>query len=74
MSAVIACVVCARPLDSLLTSGLQAGVLVLAIVAVVVIGGLVRGALRLLREDADALSGAGASGDAGGAPPVRGHS
>ena len=53
MPAVMACVVCARPFDSLLTSGLQAGVLVLALVAVGVLGGLARGALRLLREDAD---------------------
>jgi hypothetical protein len=52
MSAVVACVVCARPLDSLLTSGLQAGVLVLAVVALAVIGALARGAVRLLREDA----------------------
>lgn len=52
MSPVIACVVCARPLDSLLTSGLHAGVLVMAMVAVLVISAIARGALRLLREDA----------------------
>ncbi len=52
MSTVLACVVCARPADSLLTSGLQAGVLALAVVAVVVIGAIGRGAIRLLREDA----------------------
>lgn len=52
MSTVLACVVCARPADSLLTSGLQAGVLALAVVAVVVIGAIGRGAARLLREDA----------------------
>jgi hypothetical protein len=52
MSAVIACVVCARPLDSLLTSGLHDGVLVMAVVAVAVTGAIARGALRLLREDA----------------------
>ncbi|MEP7118746.1 MAG: hypothetical protein ABI880_14250 [Acidobacteriota bacterium] len=52
MSAVVACVVCARPLDSLLTSGLQAGVLVLALVVMAVIAALGRGALRLWREDA----------------------
>ncbi len=52
MSTVLACVVCARPADSLLTSGLQAGVVVLAVVAVVVVGAVGRGALRLLREDA----------------------
>ncbi len=56
MSAVIACVVCARPADSLLTSGLQAGVLVLAVVAVVVLGAMARGALRLVREDAAQMS------------------
>jgi hypothetical protein len=53
MTGVIACVVCARPFDSLLTSGLQAGVLVLALVAVAVLGAIARGAVRLLREDAD---------------------
>ncbi len=52
MSAVIACVVCARPADSLLTSGQQAGVLVLALIAVGVLGAIARGALRLVREDA----------------------
>ncbi len=52
MSTVLACVVCARPADSLLTSGLQAGVLALAVVAVIVIGAIGRGAIRLLREDA----------------------
>ena len=52
MTVVIACVVCARPFDSLLTSGLQAGVLVLALVAVAVLGAIARGAMRLLREDA----------------------
>ena len=52
MTAVIACVVCARPFDSLLTSGLQAGVLVLALVALAVLGAIARGAVRLLREDA----------------------
>ena len=31
----VACMVCARPLDSLLTSGLKAGVLVMAVVALV---------------------------------------
>ncbi len=63
----IACVVCARPFDSLLTSGLQAGVLVLALVAVVVLGALARGALRLVREDADeARAAAAAAADAGG--------
>ena len=63
MSAVLACVVCARPLDSLLTSGLHAGVLVMAVVAVAVIGAIARGALRVLRQDAvdvrDAAPGTG---------------
>jgi hypothetical protein len=44
--------VCARPFDSLLTSGLHAGVVVMALVAVAVIAALTRGALRLVREDA----------------------
>lgn len=52
MKAVVACVVCARPFDSLLTGGLHAGVLVMGVVAVVVIAAIARGALRLLREDA----------------------
>ena len=52
MSPILACVVCARPFDSLLTSGLHAGVAVMAVVAVVVIGALVRGALAIVRQDA----------------------
>ena len=52
MSPIVACVVCARPFDSLLTSGLHAGVAVMAVVAVVVIGALVRGALAIVRQDA----------------------
>ncbi len=52
MSPIVACVVCARPFDSLLTSGLHAGVAVMAVVAVVVIGALVRGALAVVRQDA----------------------
>ncbi|MGE0816723.1 MAG: hypothetical protein AB7O28_16720 [Vicinamibacterales bacterium] len=47
----VACVVCARPLDALLTSGLQAGVAVLALVAVAVVAGLVRGAVAVVRHD-----------------------
>jgi len=66
MSAVVACMVCARPLDSLLTSGLHAGVLVMAVVTVLVIGAIARGALRLLREDAAHVSGTAPS--AGGRP------
>ncbi len=70
MITVLACVVCARPADSLLTSGLQAGVLALAVVAVAVIGAIGRGAIRLLREDAAQVRGearAGATG-LGGQP------
>jgi hypothetical protein len=52
MSPIVACVVCARPFDSLLTSGLHAGVAVMALVAIVVIGALVRGALAIARQDA----------------------
>lgn len=52
MTPIVACVVCARPFDSLLTSGLHAGVAVMALVAVVVIGALVRGALAVVRQDA----------------------
>ena len=50
----LACVVCARPLDSLLTSGLHAGVLLLAATAAVVIGLIGRAGWRLLREEARA--------------------
>lgn len=53
MTPIVACVVCARPLDSLLTGGLQSGVAVLAAVAMVVIGGLVRGAIAVARADAE---------------------
>lgn len=56
MNPVVACVVCARPFDSLLTSGLHAGVAVMVLVALVVIGALVRGALAVVRQDA-ALAG-----------------
>lgn len=52
MSPTVACVVCARPFDSLLTSGLHAGVAVMALLAVIVIGALVRGALAIVRQDA----------------------
>lgn len=54
MTPVFACFVCARPLESLLTNGLHAGVAVMALVAVAVIGGLVRGALVVMRDDAAA--------------------
>lgn len=56
MTTVVACMVCARPLDALLTSGLHAGVLVLALVALGVIAALVRGVVRLVREDRAALA------------------
>lgn len=52
MTPVVACVVCARPFDSLLTSGLHAGVALMAVVAIVVVGALVRGALAVVRHDA----------------------
>lgn len=51
MTPVVACMVCAQPLDTLLTNGLHAGVLVMALVALGVIAALGRGAMRLLRED-----------------------
>jgi hypothetical protein len=54
MTPLIACVVCARPLDSLLTNGLHAGVAVLALVALLVVAALVRGALAVVRADAAA--------------------
>lgn len=54
MTPLLACIVCARPFDSLLTSGLHAGVAVLAVVAVAVIGALVRGAIVVARDDAAA--------------------
>lgn len=69
MSTVVACMVCARPFDSLLTGGLHAGVLVMAVVAVAVLGGIARGALRLLREDAVHVAEAnGAMQDPGARP------
>jgi hypothetical protein len=55
MTLVIACFVCARPFESLLTNGLHAGVLVMALVVVAVIAGLARATASLLREDRDAL-------------------
>lgn len=63
---VLACMVCARPLDALLTAGLHAGVLAMALVTAGVIAVIVRGVVRLLREDGAAVDGvAGVSpGDA----------
>ena len=51
-SLLVACAICGRPLDSLLANGLQAGVLVLAAVALLVIGAIGRAGWRLLREEA----------------------
>lgn len=65
MTMVIACMVCARPLDALLTSGLHAGVAVMAAVAVGVMAVLVRGVIRLLREDRAALAAAAEHGEHG---------
>jgi hypothetical protein len=50
----LACAICARPLDSLLTSGLHAGVLVLAAVAALVLGLVARAGWRILRDEARA--------------------
>lgn len=65
MTPLLACLVCARPLDSLLTSGLHAGVAVLAVVAALVVGAIVQAAIRLARDessaDADAARQEGAS-------------
>ena len=47
MTPFLACVVCARPFDSLLTGGLHAGVAVMAGVALVVVAALVRGAIAV---------------------------
>jgi hypothetical protein len=63
MTVVIACMVCARPLDALLTSGLHAGVAVMAAVAVGVMAVLVRAVIRLLREDQAALAAAARPGE-----------
>jgi hypothetical protein len=61
MSPVVACVVCARPFDSLLTNGLHAGVIVMAVVAAAVVAGIARGALTVLRDDRDGTEPAPAS-------------
>lgn len=65
MTPILACVVCARPLDSLLTSGLQAGVAVLAAVALVVIAALVRGVMAVVHEDQRAAAPLDATGRPG---------
>ncbi len=64
MTTVLACLVCAPPLDALLTGGLHAGVGVMAVVALVVLGLIVRGGVRLLREDRAVLD-AEAKGERG---------
>lgn len=51
MTPLIACAICAPPLDALLTGGLHAGVLVLALVAGLVVALLARGGWRLMREE-----------------------
>jgi hypothetical protein len=56
MTPLIACMVCAQPVDALLASGLHAGVAVMAAVAIGVMAALVRGVIRLLREDRAALA------------------
>jgi hypothetical protein len=61
MPGVLACIVCARPLDALLTGGLHAGVAVLALTAIVVLAAVAAGVARLLREDAAILSAESAS-------------
>ena len=53
MTPFVACLACARPIDSLLTGGLHAGVAVMAVAALVVMGGLVRGVVAVVRLDAD---------------------
>ena len=58
MTTVVACLVCAPPLDGLLTSGLHAGVLTMALVVAGVLAAIARTALRLLREDRDGLAAA----------------
>lgn len=54
MTPLVACVVCARPADALLTSGLQAGVAVLALLALGMVAAIVRAAIVVAREDARA--------------------
>jgi hypothetical protein len=64
MTTVVACLVCAPPLDGLLTSGLHAGVLMMALVVAGVLAAIARTTLRLLREDRRALDAAQRQGDA----------
>jgi hypothetical protein len=65
MTTVLACMVCVQPLDTLLTGGLHAGVVVMAAVVAGVMAALVRGVVRLLREDRAALANADASKEIG---------
>ena len=51
MTTIVACLVCAPPLDGLLTSGLHAGVLAMALVVAGMLAAIAGVALRLLRED-----------------------
>lgn len=54
MTPLVACAVCAQPVDALLTGGLQAGVLVLALLALGMVAAIVRGAVAIARADARA--------------------
>lgn len=51
MTPLIACAICAPPLDTLLAGGLHAGVLVLGLVAGLVVALLARAGWRLMREE-----------------------
>ncbi|MGD9903473.1 MAG: hypothetical protein AB7U83_08375 [Vicinamibacterales bacterium] len=62
---IVACLVCGRPLDALLTSGLHAGVLVMVAVALGVVAAIGRGVVGLLREDRRALDGVASSTERG---------
>lgn len=63
MPVVLACLVCGRPIDALLTGGLHAGVAVMAVVAVAVVAAVARAVVRLLREDAVMLERSAAERD-----------
>jgi hypothetical protein len=51
VTTIVACMVCAGPFESLLSSGLHAGVLAMAVVTVAVLAALVRGGVLLVREE-----------------------
>ncbi len=53
---VLACLVCGRPIDALLTGGLHAGVAVMAVVTVAVVAAVARAVVRLLHEDRESLA------------------